>query len=201
VDLAKTAIQVHGIDRQGKAVLKKQLPRRRFVEFFANLRPCLVGMEACNSAHKAGPGAPYVHGVQSDGTTSPEAELLTVNSRDPRTGEPTHFRKRHRHPENRLSTAALPGLGARWALAAFVAQRGQSYAEKEERSGYRHAGGGDVDGDRRLQDSRRAFADEGQARDERIGVDRVGTDEDAVVICDQRIRPQQTVITPKDEVI
>jgi transposase len=51
VDLAKNVIQVHGVDRRGKAVLKKQLPRRRFVEFFANLAPCLVGMEACASAH------------------------------------------------------------------------------------------------------------------------------------------------------
>jgi len=51
VDLAKNVIQVHGVDQQGKAVLKKQLARRRFVEFFANLAPCLVGMEACGSAH------------------------------------------------------------------------------------------------------------------------------------------------------
>ena len=51
VDLAKNVIQVHGVDQRGKAVLKKQLPRRRFVEFFANLAPCLVGMEACGSAH------------------------------------------------------------------------------------------------------------------------------------------------------
>ena len=51
VDLAKNVIQVHGIDGRGKAVMKKQLPRRRFVEFFANLPVCLVGMEACSSAH------------------------------------------------------------------------------------------------------------------------------------------------------
>ena len=41
VDLAKNVIQVHGVDQRGKAVLKKQLPRRRFVEFFANLPACL----------------------------------------------------------------------------------------------------------------------------------------------------------------
>jgi transposase len=51
VDLAKNVIQVHGVDQRGKTVLKKQLPRRRFVEFFANLPACLVGMEACSSAH------------------------------------------------------------------------------------------------------------------------------------------------------
>ena len=51
VDLAKNVIQVHGVDQWGKAVLKKQLARRRFVEFFANLAPCMVGMEACGSSH------------------------------------------------------------------------------------------------------------------------------------------------------
>jgi transposase len=44
-------IQVHGVDQRGKAVLRKQLARRRRVEFFASLPPCLVGMEACSSAH------------------------------------------------------------------------------------------------------------------------------------------------------
>lgn len=51
VDLAKNVIQVHGVDKRGKTVLKKQLTRQRFVLFFANLSPCLVGMEACGSAH------------------------------------------------------------------------------------------------------------------------------------------------------
>jgi transposase len=47
----RNVIQVHGVDQRGKAVLKKQLARRRFVEFFANLPACLIGMEACGSAH------------------------------------------------------------------------------------------------------------------------------------------------------
>ena len=51
VDLAKNVIQVHGVDQRGQVVLKRQLPRGRFVDFFANLAPCLVGMEACSSAH------------------------------------------------------------------------------------------------------------------------------------------------------
>jgi transposase len=45
VDLAKKVTQVHGVDRQGKGVLKKRLPCRRFAEFFANLPPCLFGMQ------------------------------------------------------------------------------------------------------------------------------------------------------------
>src|SRR6266566_3792618 len=51
IDLAKNVIQVHGINEQGKAVLRKQLKRAEVLTFFANLEPCLVGMEACGSAH------------------------------------------------------------------------------------------------------------------------------------------------------
>lgn len=51
IDLAKNVFQVHGIDGQGKAVLKKQLRRDQMAAFFANLPHCLIGMEACGSAH------------------------------------------------------------------------------------------------------------------------------------------------------
>jgi transposase len=51
VDLAKNVFQVHGIDERGKAVLRKQLRRAQVPVFFANLPPCVIGMEACASAH------------------------------------------------------------------------------------------------------------------------------------------------------
>ena len=51
IDLAKNVFQVHGVDHQGKTVLKKQLKRIDVAKFFANLSPCLIGMEACGSAH------------------------------------------------------------------------------------------------------------------------------------------------------
>jgi transposase len=51
VDLAKNAFQVHGVDARGKTVLRKQLRREQMTTFFANLAPCLIGMEACGSAH------------------------------------------------------------------------------------------------------------------------------------------------------
>jgi transposase len=51
IDLAKTVFQVHGVDTHGKAGLRKQLKRRDVLSFFANLEPCLIGMEACGSAH------------------------------------------------------------------------------------------------------------------------------------------------------
>jgi transposase len=51
VDLAKNVFQVHGVDEHGKAVLHRQLRRKDMVTFFAPLQPCLIGMEACGSAH------------------------------------------------------------------------------------------------------------------------------------------------------
>ncbi len=51
LDLAKNVMQVHGVDRRGKAVMKKQLKRNQVISFFANLPACRVGMEACGSAH------------------------------------------------------------------------------------------------------------------------------------------------------
>jgi transposase len=51
VDLAKTVFQVHGVDERGKTVLRKVLKRAEVMSFFARLVPCLVGMEACGSAH------------------------------------------------------------------------------------------------------------------------------------------------------
>lgn len=51
IDLAKNVFQVHGIDQHGKVMLKKQLKRAQMAPFFINLPPCLIGMEACGSAH------------------------------------------------------------------------------------------------------------------------------------------------------
>lgn len=50
IDLAKNVFQVHGANERGKTVLRKQL-RRQVAPFFANLPTCLIGMEACGSAH------------------------------------------------------------------------------------------------------------------------------------------------------
>lgn len=51
IDLAKEVFQIHGADSHGKAVLRKQLRRNEMIKFFANIEPCLIGMEACGSAH------------------------------------------------------------------------------------------------------------------------------------------------------
>jgi transposase len=51
LDLAKNVFQVHGIDREGKVLVRRQLRRAEVIAFFANISPCLVGMEACATAH------------------------------------------------------------------------------------------------------------------------------------------------------
>jgi transposase len=51
IDLAKLVFQVHGVDARGKVALRKQLNRHQVVAFFAQLAPCLIGMEACSGAH------------------------------------------------------------------------------------------------------------------------------------------------------
>jgi transposase len=51
IDLAKHVFQVHGVDSNDKVVFNKPLRRSQVLPFFAKLEPCLVGMEACASAH------------------------------------------------------------------------------------------------------------------------------------------------------
>src|SRR5262249_25940500 len=51
LDVAKSVFQVHGVDDTGAVVMRKRVGRAKVLEFFAGLSPCLVGIEACPSAH------------------------------------------------------------------------------------------------------------------------------------------------------
>lgn len=51
IDLAKNVFQLHGVDRAGQAVLRRQLRRSEMLDYFRKLPGCLVGIEACASAH------------------------------------------------------------------------------------------------------------------------------------------------------
>ena len=51
LDIAKSVFQVHGVDDEGTVVIRKRLSRKKVLAFFADLPPCLVGIEACPSAH------------------------------------------------------------------------------------------------------------------------------------------------------
>ena len=51
LDLAKNIFQVHGVDAAGEVRITKRLRRHQLRDFFAGLQPCLVGIEACPTAH------------------------------------------------------------------------------------------------------------------------------------------------------
>ena len=51
LDLAKNVFQIHGVDERGKVLVRRQLKRAQVAPLFAKLEPCLIGMEACASAH------------------------------------------------------------------------------------------------------------------------------------------------------
>ena len=51
LDLAKALFQIHGVDERGIVAARKQLKRAEMSKYFANLEPCLIGIEACGSSH------------------------------------------------------------------------------------------------------------------------------------------------------
>jgi len=51
LDIAKSVFQVHGADKAGNPLIRRQLRRRDVLRFFVNLERCLVGIEACHSSH------------------------------------------------------------------------------------------------------------------------------------------------------
>ena len=51
IELAKSVFQIHGADAEGRPVLRRRLRRRELLAFFDRFPPCLIGMEACSSAH------------------------------------------------------------------------------------------------------------------------------------------------------
>ena len=51
LDIGKTVFQVHGVNAEGEVLVRRQLRRAQLVRYFAKLPPCLVGLEACATAH------------------------------------------------------------------------------------------------------------------------------------------------------
>src|SRR6476619_2709380 len=54
LDIAKSVFQVHGVDVAGSVVIRKRVSRAKVLEYFGELPRCLVGIEACPSAHHWG---------------------------------------------------------------------------------------------------------------------------------------------------
>ena len=55
IDTSKSVFQLHGVDGKQQTVLRKQVRRRQFLEFFAKLEPTAIGLEACGASHHWGP--------------------------------------------------------------------------------------------------------------------------------------------------
>jgi transposase len=55
LDIAKNVFQVHGIDGEGQVLLRRKIRRDQLLVLFKGFQPCLVGMEACATAHHWGP--------------------------------------------------------------------------------------------------------------------------------------------------
>src|SRR5579863_965945 len=51
LDIAKRVFQIHGVDAAGTVVVRRKLKRSELLQFFARLAPCLIGIEACATAH------------------------------------------------------------------------------------------------------------------------------------------------------
>ena len=55
LDIAKNVFQIHGVDEVGDIVVRKQPRRSRVMPFFEKPPPCLIGIEACATAHHMNP--------------------------------------------------------------------------------------------------------------------------------------------------
>ncbi len=51
LDIAKNVFHMHGADQAGRPVVRRQLRRKELLRFFANLPPCVIGLETCATAH------------------------------------------------------------------------------------------------------------------------------------------------------
>lgn len=72
LDIAKQVFQVHGIDAAGEVVARRKLGRGQVKTYFAGLAPCVVGMEACGTAHY------WARELQASGPVSGEGHLYVL---------------------------------------------------------------------------------------------------------------------------
>ena len=63
LDLAKSVFQAHDVDESGATILVKRLHRKQMLPFFSKLSPCLIGVEACGTAHYWA-RTPHRHGAR-----------------------------------------------------------------------------------------------------------------------------------------
>ncbi|WP_420916548.1 hypothetical protein [Pseudophaeobacter leonis] len=54
LDLARHVFHVHGISETRRRIFNKKIKRAQLLAFFETLPRCVIGMEACGSAHHWG---------------------------------------------------------------------------------------------------------------------------------------------------
>ena len=150
LDLAKNVFQVHGVDAQGEVVIVRKLRRAAVLPFFGRLKPCVVAMEACGSAHHWGreitalghevkliPPAhvkPYIRRNKTDAADAaaiceaalrPQQRFVPVRSIDNQAGLMRH---RARELLAGQRTAALNALRGHLAEIGVIAPQGVQHA-------------------------------------------------------------------------
>jgi transposase len=152
LDIAKSVFQVHGVDANGKVIVRRQIKRRYVLAFFQKLSPCLVGIEACASSHhwsrelkalghrvRLMPPAyvkPYVKRQKNDATDAEAiCEAVTrANMRFVETKTPEQqgclMLHRTRHLFVRQQTAAINAIRAHLAEFGIVAPVGRHGVEE-----------------------------------------------------------------------
>ena len=152
LDIAKSVFQVHGIDAEGKVVIRRQLKRRYVLAFFQKLPPCLIGIEACASSHhwsrelqalghtvRLMPPAyvkPYVKRQKNDATdaeaiceavTRANMRFVATKTPEQQSGLVLH---RTRHLFIRQQTAVINAIRAHLAEFGIVASVGRNGVEE-----------------------------------------------------------------------
>ncbi len=77
IDLAKETFGLHGVDGHGRVVVHKRVTRKQLLGLLAKLEPCLVGMEACGSAHHWARGIARLRRLLSELLADPEGSGLS----------------------------------------------------------------------------------------------------------------------------
>src|ERR1700749_2231488 len=151
LDIAKSVFQVHGVDANGLVVIRRQLKRRYVLAFFEKLPSCLIGIEACASAHhwsrqlqalghtvRLMPPSyvkPYVKRQKNDATdaeaiceavTRPNMRFVPTKSAEQQSGLVLH---RTRHLLMRQQTSVINAIRAHLAEFGIVAPVGRNGVE------------------------------------------------------------------------
>ena len=117
--IAKSVFHVHAVDAKGNVVLRRQIKRRYVLAFFQKLPPCLVGIEACASAHH------WSRQLQALGHTVRLMPPAYVTPYVKRAEERCCRRRGHLRGSHQGSRAAeLPGAPSGPAIYSSVSDRG-----------------------------------------------------------------------------